>query len=346
MVEAVRIGLIGAGRNMRERHLPGFARIEGVEVRVVCNRSEESGRRVAEAFSIPRVVTDVRAVFEDPEVDAVCIGTWPYRHRDYTVAALDAGKHVLVEARMSANAAEARDMLAASQRHPQLVAQIVPSPRDLLSGATVRRLIEQDALGTIYEVHVDILNGQGIDPSAPLHWRERFDYSGVNTMTLGLFIEVLHRWLGPTRRVMADGATFIAQRRDPEGGELVRIEIPDSLGVLATMEGGARVTYRASAVTRNPRGQTSISIYGSKGTLHWQGDETMTLALDGQPAQPLPCDPGTERPWRVEQDFIDSIREGAPVRLTSFEDGLLYMRVTEAIHRSRVEGRAVDVSEV
>ena len=45
-------------------------------------------------------------------------------------------------------------------------------------------------------------------------------------------------------------------------------------------------------------------------------------------------------------DFIDSIRLGTPVTLTNFHDGLLYMRVTEAITRSRLEGRAVDISEV
>ncbi len=63
-------------------------------------------------------------------------------------------------------------------------------------------------------------------------------------------------------------------------------------------------------------------------------------------AQPLEPDPGTAGEWRVEADFIDSIRLGAPVTLTNFEDGLLYMRVTEAVTRSRLEGRAVDIATV
>ena len=72
----------------------------------------------------------------------------------------------------------------------------------------------------------------------------------------------------------------------------------------------------------------------------------MTLALLGSEAQPLEPDAGTAGDWRVEADFVDSIRNGTPVTLTNFEDGLLYMRVTEAITRSRLEGRAIDISEV
>ena len=55
-------------------------------------------------------------------------GTWPDMHRTLTVAALEAGKHVLCEARMAATAQDAREMLAASRRNPGLVTQIVPSP--------------------------------------------------------------------------------------------------------------------------------------------------------------------------------------------------------------------------
>ncbi|MDE2842143.1 MAG: hypothetical protein OXN21_02045 [Chloroflexota bacterium] len=45
--ESVRLGLIGAGRNTRDRHIPGFLNVEGVELAAVANRSRESGQRVA-----------------------------------------------------------------------------------------------------------------------------------------------------------------------------------------------------------------------------------------------------------------------------------------------------------
>lgn len=346
MADPVRVGVIGAGANTRLRHIPGLQAIDGVEVVAVCNRSMESGQRVADEFKIGRVETDPQALLADPEIDAICIGTWPYKHREYTVAALDAGKHVLCEARMAMNAAEARDMLEASRRQPDLVAQIVPSPLDFKSWRTIRRMVDDGSFGDLREVHVTVLSGQSLDPETPLHWRERQDYSGMNTMMLGLYIEALHRWMGPTKRVMADGATFVRERTDPETGQRREIDVPDSLGVLGVMENGARVIYRLSSILHAPDQPNGVSVYGSSGTLHWRTGDRMSWAPVGEEPQPLEPDPGTAGEWRVEQDFIDSIREGQPVELTNFEDGVLYMRVTEAIYRSRQEGRAVELDEV
>ena len=79
-------------------------------------------------------------------------------------------------------------------------------------------------------------------------------------MTLGLFLEAIHRWLGPTKRVMADGTTWVTERIDAETGKPHKIDVPDSLGVLAVMESGARVDYRVSAITHAPaRGTASQS---------------------------------------------------------------------------------------
>ncbi|MQA00620.1 MAG: hypothetical protein GEU80_15030 [Dehalococcoidia bacterium] len=344
--QPIRVGVIGAGANTRLRHIPGLQAIDGVEVVAVCNRSEESGRAVADQFGIGRVETDPEAIFADAAIDAVSIGTWPYRHREYTVRALEAGKHVLCEARMAMDATEAREMLNASKAHPDLVAQIVPAPFDLKSWRTVQRLVREDLLGEIREVHVTLLNGSSLNAEAPLHWRERTDYSGMNTMMSGILIEVVSRWLGPTRRVLADARTFIDSRIDAQTGQATGIDVPDSLGVLAELENGARASYRVSTVLHAAPQQNGISVYGSKGTLHWLIGDRMSFANLGEEAAPLAPDPGTEGEWRVEQDFVDSIREGAPVVLTNFEDGLHYMRVTEAIYRSRTEGRAVDLSEV
>lgn len=347
MADTVRIGIIGAGANTRVRHIPGLQAIDGVEVVAVCNRSEESGHRVADQFGIGRVETDPEAIFRDPNIDAVCIGTWPYRHREYVVRALEAGKHVLTEARMAMNAAEAREMLEASRRRPDLVAQIVPGPPDLKSWRTVQRVIRDGLLGDIREAHVSVLGPGALDPSAPLHWRERSDYSGTNVMAYGIYTEVIGRWLGETRRVMADGAIFVTSRIDAETGQPREIDVPDSLGVLATMESGARVSYRFSNVAHAPApGTNGISIFGSLGTLVWDMNDTLRYAPVGGTLEPLPHDPGTDIDWRVERDFIDSIRDGAPVILTNFEDGVRYMRVIEATYRSRLSGRAVEISEV
>jgi predicted dehydrogenase len=340
------VAVIGAGANTRLRHIPGLQAIEGVRVVAVCNRSALSGRRVADEFDIPRVEVDPEALFGDPAIDAICIGTWPYRHREYTVAALEAGKHVLCEARMAMDASEARAMLAASEARPDLVAQLVPGPFDLRSWRTIRRLVGDGALGELREVHVTVLSGGALDPSTPLHWREQSQFSGMNTMLIGIYAEIVQRWLGPTESVVADASTFVTSRVDAESEQRVDIDIPDSVGVLARMANGARATYRVSTVLHAARDTNGISLYGSAGTLHWSADDTMMFAPLGEPLHALPPDPGTEGEWNVEADFVTSIREGKPVELTSFADGLRYMQFTEAVWRSWHDGRAIRLDSV
>ena len=116
MVKArsLRIGIVGAGNNSRVKHIPGFQSLPGVEVSGIANRSLESGQRVAHEFDIPQVYSNWLELVHSTEIDAVCIGTWPYMHCPVTIAALKAGKHVLTEARMAMNATEAQLMYQAS----------------------------------------------------------------------------------------------------------------------------------------------------------------------------------------------------------------------------------------
>ena len=102
--DQIRVGLIGAGGNVRNRHIPGFQKVEGLEIVAVANRSLESGRSVADQFNIPEVYGSWKDLLEDDGINAVCIGTWPYMHRTMTLAALEKGKHVLTEARMASTA--------------------------------------------------------------------------------------------------------------------------------------------------------------------------------------------------------------------------------------------------
>ena len=125
--QQIRVGLIGAGGNVRERHIPGFQAVEDCEIVAVANRTIESGRAIADQFNIPTVYGSWQELLEDESINAVCIGTWPYMHRALTLAALDAGKHVLTEARLASTAAEAHDMLNASKAHPNMVCQITPT---------------------------------------------------------------------------------------------------------------------------------------------------------------------------------------------------------------------------
>ena len=341
----LRIGLIGAGANTASQHIPGFRRNEGVEVSGVANRSVASSRRIADQFGIATVFDSPEALCASPEIDAVCIGTWPYKHREFTIMALEAGKHVLCEARMAMDATEAEEMFEASQAHPELVAQLVPAPFDFRVGPTVARLLREGAIGDVHEAHITVLNGTGIDRAAPIHWRNQQLFSGRNVMTLGIYNEVIQRWLGDTVRVVADGAVFVPERPDPaNGGAPTPADVPDSYTVVARMANGARAVYSFSAMAAAAP-FNGIVIHGSKGTIRWTPnsaagrDGAEFVPLRGEPAAIEP-DPGSDRGWRVEADFVDSVRTGAPVRLTSLADGLKYMRFTDAASRAWQSGQA------
>jgi len=345
----LRVGLIGAGANTRLRHLPGLQALPDVEVVAVCNRRPASTVAVAREFNIPHTYERWEDLIADPEIDAVVIGTWPYLHCPITLAALQAGKHVLTEARMSMNAAEAHQMLAAARRHPRLVCQIVPSPYGLKGDTVMRELLREGFIGQLREVHVYSRNGDLADPAAPLSWRQDAALSGVNMLTLGIVHETLLRWAPPPVRVLAQAHAFTLERIDPESGVRRPVGTPDSVQVLSVLANGARASYHLSGVT--PFGQgAAIQLYGTDGVLYYDLLNDLILGasrMHGAEMAPveslreIPIPKEKERGWQVEADFVDSIRLGLPVQLTNFETGVSYMEFTEAVARSARSGMTV-----
>ena len=145
----VRVGIVGAGANTTTKHIPLLQAIDGVEIVGVANRGESSSSAVAKRFGIPKTYGHWEQAVADPDTNAIVIGTWPYLHCPVTLAAIGAGKHVLTEARMAMNAAEARCMLDASLARPGLVAQVVPSPITLFADAIIQRFIAEGFLGQL-----------------------------------------------------------------------------------------------------------------------------------------------------------------------------------------------------
>src|SRR4030095_16283720 len=112
----IRGGFVGPAANSRKHHIPKLKAQPGVELAAVANRSKESGDQVARELGIARVDADWRELVRARDIDAVCIGTWPNTHSEITRAVLEHAKHVLCEARMAMNAADARTMLDDARR--------------------------------------------------------------------------------------------------------------------------------------------------------------------------------------------------------------------------------------
>ena len=339
--ETIRIGLIGAGDNTKLRHIPGFREMEGVELASVANRSRESGQRVADEYGIPVVYDDWQDLIDADDTDAICIGTWPYMHRTMVLASLDAGKHVLTEARMAMNAAEAHDMLDASRERPDLVAQIVPAPMTLRVDRTISEMIADGYLGDVLSADIVVHQGGFVDRDSPFHWRHDRGLSGYNILQMGIWYESAMRWLGPAESVIAVARVNVPARTD-ETGALRWITVPDHVEVLCEMASGPVMRMRMSTVTGLAPAD-GIWLFGSEGTL-WV--DAGTMALHGgrrgdESLLEIEIPPDKQGDWRCEEEFIRAIRGLEPVTHTSFEDGVRYMEFTEAVTRSAQAGEKI-----
>lgn len=341
----VRIGIVGAGANTRSRHIPGFRAIPGVEVRGVTNRTPESTARAAAELQIPKTYPSWRELVADREIDAVCIGTWPNLHCEVTCAALAAGKHVLTEARMARNVAEAKQMLAAAQAHANLVTQIVPSPFGLQSHKHVLRLMQRLYIGDVREIVVLSADDQFWDDSEVLHWRQDREISGVNTLTLGILHETLTRWIPAPTRVFAQTAIDAPFRPDPNSAGKLPVTVPESLFAITEIPGGARAIYHFTGnILFGPGKQ--LHFYGSKGTmkLTFGAQEQLWVGRQGDTSLQLIEVPDEDRGgWRVEAEFIGAIRGQETIQFTDFATGLKYMEFTEAVIRSAETRQPVDL---
>src|SRR5262249_35120749 len=228
----LRVGLIGAGANTKLRHIPGLRALPDVEIVAVCNRRPQSTAAAAREHGISRTHERWEHLAADPAIDALVIGTWPYLHCPITLAALESGKHVLTEARMAMNAAEAHRMLAAARRYPKLATQIVPSPYGLNAHEVIVELMKARFLGELREAQVGHFGAALADPATALSWRQDAMLSGYNMLTLGILHETAARWTPPPARVTAQVHAFIPSRIDPQSGVRRPVGTPDSVQVL------------------------------------------------------------------------------------------------------------------
>jgi len=269
------VGVVGAGGIVRDRHVPGFKRIPGVELVGVVNRSAESSRRAMAEHGFQRTYRHWRELLADPQVDAVVIATWPYLHAPITLAALDAGKHVLSQARMAMDGAEARAMLAASRAHPELVTMVVPSPYTLWADRTVQRLLREQAVGELRSVRAFWPAGPR-DPEQRLHWRHDRQLSGNNVMALGIEYEAMARWLGHAVAAQATSHVFDPIKAAPDGSRAISA-IPDHVALVAEFPGPVFATLEMSVHAAHEA--TSVLFFGTGGTVRLKPSPRSSLPL-------------------------------------------------------------------
>src|SRR2546421_1721184 len=257
----LRIGIVGAGNIVRTRHLPALKKNPDVDIVAVSNSTYESSEKFChENCKGATPMANWADLLAVPDLDIILIGTPPYMHSAVTVSALEAGKHVFCQARMSMDLAEAEEMLAASKRFPELVTMLCPPPFGMRADLLVKKLLAENYIGQPHHVRLQSFTSSYLDPNAPPHWRQRIELSGLNVLTLGIYVEVLQRWLGDISGVFARGKIIYPIR---QGYEVI---IPDLLTVLCKFENGAEGVLEFSGVDALASGDR-LEIYGSAGTL-------------------------------------------------------------------------------
>ena len=339
--DTIRIGYVGAGGNTRLRHLPGFAEIDGVESVSVANRSRESSQRVADEFGLSTVYDSWEELIDADDTNAICIGTWPYMHKTLVLASLTAGKHVMTEARMTMNSADAREMLEASLAYPDLVTQIVPAPHTLRVDNTIKDMISDGYFGDVLSADITVHQGNFVDYDSELHWRHNRDLSGNNIMQMGIWYEAIMRWFGPAAVVSAVGRVTVKQRKGWDGG-LAYTTIPDHVEILIEFASGPIARLRVSTVTGLAPAD-GVWIFGSESTVHVDSASMSMRGGRRGDSELSEIDIPVEKQggWRVEEEFINAIRGLEPITHTNFFDGVRYMEFSDAVTISIQTGERV-----
>jgi predicted dehydrogenase len=260
-------------------------------------------------------------------------------HSAVTISALEAGKHVFCQARMAMDLAEAEEMLAAARRFPDQVTMLCPPPFGLRGEPLVKKLLAENYLGRAHHVRFRSFTDAYMNADAPAHWRQRIEISGLNVLALGIYVEVLQRWLGNITGVFARGGILHPVR---QGYEVI---VPDLLTILCKFEGGAEGVLEFSGIDALNEGDR-LEVYGDAGTMTYDfGTDTIQAGKVGDRAlHTVELTPELEGAWTVEDDFIAAVKsKGRAHPRPSFEDGVAYMRVVQAVADSRARGEWVAV---
>ncbi|MBV9009560.1 MAG: Gfo/Idh/MocA family oxidoreductase [Verrucomicrobia bacterium] len=337
----LRIGIVGAGGIVQKRHLPALRKRADVEVVAVSNSTYESSEKFCRE-NVPSAVpmTNWPELVALPDIDVIWIGTPPYMHSAVTISALEAGKHVFCQARMANDRAEAEEMLATSRRFPHQVTMLCPPPFGLRGDRVVKNMLAENFLGELHTIRLQSFHGKYLDASAPAHWRQRIEISGLNVLTLGIYVEVLQRWFGDIDGLFARGKILYPNR---DGYNVI---IPDALNVLCHFANGAEGVLEFSGIHAHATGDR-LEVYGSAGTLVYDftADKLSAARTGDHELSEVEIPKKLERDWTVEDDFLDAVKAGNGERPhPTFEDGVRYMRVVQGVANSRAGNEWVGIN--
>lgn len=348
-----------------------YPQVPAVRQQVLVGRDEVAVKEAAAHYGWAESATDWRSVIERDDVDVVDVCTPGDSHAEITLAALAAGKHVLVEKPLSNTVAESEAMLAAAREAEArgVRAMIGFNYRRVPALALARQLIAEGRIGAVRQVRAAYLQDWLADADAPMTWRLRKEQAGSGVLgDLGSHvIDQLHYLLGdPVVAASGRLRTFVPERTGPQGREPVTVD--DAAWATLETGSGAVASVEVSRMATGRKNGLTLEVYGDRGSIAFDLERLNELMVLDRPEETAAgarrvLVTETDHPWlsawwppghvlgwdhtftSQAADFLTAIDEGTGPQ-PSFADGLAVQRVLAAIEQSAADGgRRVAVRE-
>ncbi len=353
----IRAALIGASF-AKEAYLPALATVDNAEVVAIASARMESARATADAFNVPNAYDDWREMLDKHPVDLVGIATPVVYHAPMTLAALEAGAHVICEKPMAMNSNESRQMLDKAEALGR-VHMIGHELRFNPNRRKIKQLIADGYIGDVRHVNIVNISASWGDPaSRPVNdWWSMAEMGGGRLGANGSHqIDLLRFWLGDIGAISGQVATMVPDRIGKHSGEPWTATADDQVSFTAEMETGAIASVFLSGAARHGIGN-HVQIFGSEGTiLLADSDEKLLVARAGEDFQDMSeSDPNAELPgvgkgiWNVSfvgliHEATAAIREGrGPSSGATFLDGHKCQQAIDAVRQSWAERRWINL---
>jgi predicted dehydrogenase len=358
--DQVGIGIIGTG-TIAQSHLQslkGFeqARVVGV-FDVLADRAESTAR----TWGIPNVVTRLDDLLALPDLDAVIVCTPPFAHAEPTLAALEAGKHVLCEKPFALDPAEAERMVETAERAGKFLACCSARNRYTPSQQRAHAILEKGELGDVYHVRYSEYRFRGrpgdhIFPQSAW-FLDRVRAGGGAMMDIAVYMIDSTLWLLGNPKVLSVMGQMrqIVEEPPPDG---VKQDVEDHVVIMLQCEGGKSGIIETSWVS-NMSNADSLLMFGTKAGLRFNpltiirphrvpDEEVPPIPIFGknmyrpveESAFPMPGWEGPAGQGDVTRPFVEALLAGRQP-MTPARDALEVTRVIDAAYRSAREQRAV-----
>ncbi|WP_326737984.1 Gfo/Idh/MocA family protein [Streptomyces sp. NBC_01022] len=325
-----RVAVIGAGAIARD-HVTAFAGVHGLRLAHVVDRHPERAAALAALAEGATWSTDPATAWSD-DVDVTAVCTSPESHADLSVAALRAGRAVLLEKPAALNVADADRILAAAKAadRPLLVAQ---TARFQPVHLEIAKAVAEGAIGTPRLAHLTWYTGH-VWSGGWRGWQLDSARSGGHVAHNGVHALDLLTWL------MDDEPVRVFAR--PTNTWAAGMPTPDSFQILVRFAGGALATIELCyALVQRGTFVRRLMLSGTSGTLH-HSSEDEPRAHAASPVAPASIDGAMTEQTRHLRDVLD----GAAAPLTAPHQIRAALAAALAAQLSADEGRPVDVKEV